>query len=81
MCDQRAACSAAYLQAWPGAVATGRSVECSGLHHESHHRPLLLLLLLLLLLSSANSAAKSLAGNYGFDPLYLAAKDDESLRW
>jgi light-harvesting complex I chlorophyll a/b binding protein 5 len=26
-------------------------------------------------------AAKDLAGNYGFDPLYLAAKDEEGLRW
>jgi hypothetical protein len=27
------------------------------------------------------SAAKQLAGNYGFDPLYLAAKDEESFKW
>jgi len=26
-------------------------------------------------------AAKELAGNYGFDPLYLAAKDDETMTW
>jgi hypothetical protein len=25
--------------------------------------------------------AKQLAGNYGFDPLYLAAKDEESMKW
>lgn len=25
--------------------------------------------------------AKQLAGNYGFDPLYLAAKDDETFKW
>lgn len=27
------------------------------------------------------SAAKQLAGNYGFDPLYLAAKDEDSFKW
>ena len=25
--------------------------------------------------------AKQLAGNYGFDPLYLAAKDEETFKW
>lgn len=27
------------------------------------------------------SEAKNLAGNYGFDPLYLAAKDEETFKW
>lgn len=35
----------------------------------------------LLLLLLCCSAAKELAGNYGFDPLYLAAKDDETMTW
>lgn len=36
---------------------------------------------LLLLSPSVCREAKQLAGNYGFDPLYLAAKDEESLKW
>jgi diacylglycerol kinase len=27
------------------------------------------------------SAAQELAGNYGFDPLYLSAKDEDALKW
>lgn len=29
----------------------------------------------------AHLEGKNLAGNYGFDPLYLAAKDEETLKW